>query len=101
MTVTTVASRRAARCRAEVTLKNNGLYYPPASDHDMYPHRLRLRVIEARSAKTRPREKLAEGVGAEINRIICKDGGAEDPENSNLARTFLLKPMTPRRRSCR
>ncbi len=96
-------STERGRCRVEVTLNNNGMFYR-ASElsgdmHASIDSACALIERQIRKNKTRLEKKLREGaLEREIKpEYIAADDKAEEPEVFEIVRTkrFSLKPMTP------
>jgi putative sigma-54 modulation protein len=100
---TVAFSVERGRCRAEVTLKNNGMYYRASElTNDMYASidsACALIERQIRKNKTRLEKKLREGaLEREIKQdYIAETEEAEDTGEFQIVRTkrFSLKPMTP------
>ena len=99
---TVAFSTERGRCRVEVTLKNNGMYYRASElTNDMYASidsACALIERQIRKNKTRLEKKLREGAfEREIKPDYISEEETEEPEESQIVRTkrFSLKPMTP------
>ena len=99
---TVAFSTERGRCRVEVTLKNNGMYYRASElTNDMYASidsACALIERQIRKNKTRLEKKLREGAfEREIKPDYISEEETEEPEEFQIVRTkrFSLKPMTP------
>lgn len=98
-----VFSVERGRCRVEVTLKNNGMFYRASElTNDMHASvdsACALIERQIRKNKTRLEKKLREGaLEREIKPdYIPAEAEAEEEEDLRIVRTkrFSLKPMTP------
>ena len=95
-------STERGRCRVEVTLNNNGMYYRASElTNDMYASidsACALIERQIRKNKTRLEKKLREGAfEREIKPDYISEEETEEPEEFQIVRTkrFSLKPMTP------
>jgi len=99
---TVAFSTERGRCRVEVTLNNNGMYYRASElTNDMYASidsACALIERQIRKNKTRLEKKLREGAfEREIKPEYISEEETEEPEEFQIVRTkrFSLKPMTP------
>ena len=99
---TVAFSTERGRCRVEVTLNNNGMYYRASElTNDMYASidsACALIERQIRKNKTRLEKKLREGAfEREIKPDYISEEETEEPEEFQIVRTkrFSLKPMTP------
>ena len=99
---TVAFSTERGRCRAEVTLKNNGMFYRASElTGDMYASidsACALIERQIRKNKTRLEKKLRDGaLEREIKPEYIVAGEAEDVDDFKIVRTkrFSIKPMTP------
>ena len=100
---TVTFSTERGRCRAEVTLKNNGMFYRASElTNDMHASidsACALIERQIRKNKTRLEKKLRDGaLEREITpEYIAAEEPVEEPEVFEIIRTkrFSLKPMTP------
>ena len=99
---TVAFSTERGRCRVEVTLKNNGMFYRASElTNDMHASvdsACALIERQIRKNKTRLEKKLREGaLEREIKADYIPLEGEEGEEEINIVRTkhFSLKPMTP------
>jgi len=95
-------STERGRCRVEVTLKNNGMFYRASElTNDMYASidsACALIERQIRKNKTRLEKKLRDGAfEREIKPEYIPAEAEEEPEDFKIVRTkrFSLKPMTP------
>ena len=100
---TVTFSVERGRCRAEVTLNNNGMFYRASElTNDMHASvdsACALIERQIRKNKTRLEKKLRDGaLEREISpEYIATEEAADEPEVFEIVRTkrFSLKPMTP------
>ena len=100
---TVTFSVERGRCRAEVTLNNNGMFYRASElTNDMHASldsACALIERQIRKNKTRLEKKLRDGaLEREISpEYIAAEEVADEPEVFEIVRTkrFSLKPMTP------
>ena len=99
---TVAFSTERGRCRVEVTLKNNGMFYRASElTGDMYASidsACALIERQIRKNKTRLEKKLRDGaLDREIKPDYIAAEEAEEADDFNIVRTkrFSLKPMTP------
>ena len=98
-----VFSIERGRCRVEVTLSNNGMYYRATeitnSMHASLDSACAAIERQIRKNKTRLEKRLREGSLSESTRdYVAQDESAEpEAEDFSIVRTkrFSLKPMTP------
>ena len=99
-----VFSLERGRCRVEVTLKNNGMFYRASElTNDMHASvdsACGLIERQIRKNKTRLEKKLREGaLEREIKPDYIPEGSAGDEEEEEIrivrTKRFSLKPMTP------
>lgn len=98
---TVTFSTERGRCRVEVTLNNNGMYFRASeltSDmHASIDSAVALIERQIRKNKTRLEKKLREGsLERELHPEYVPDEEFEDPDDFQIVRTkrFSLKPMT-------
>ena len=99
---TVTFSTERGRCRVEVTLKNNGMFYRASElTGDMYASidsACALIERQIRKNKTRLEKKLRDGaLEREIKPEYVAAEETDEPEDFKIVRTkrFSLKPMTP------
>ena len=99
---TVVFSTERGRCRVEVTLKNNGMFYRASElTNDMYASidsACALIERQIRKNKTRLEKKLRDGAfEREIKPVFIPAEEDEEQDDFKIVRTkqFSLKPMTP------
>ena len=99
---TVAFSTERGRCRAEVTLKNNGMFYRASElTNDMFASidsACALIERQIRKNKTRLEKKLRDGaLEREVKPEYIPVEEEEEPDDFNIIRTkrFSLKPMTP------
>ena len=99
---TVVFSTERGRCRVEVTLKNNGMFYRASElTNDMYASvdsACALIERQIRKNKTRLEKKLRDGAfEREIKPVYIPVEDDEEQDDFKIVRTkrFSLKPMTP------
>jgi len=99
---TVAFSTERGRCRVEVTLKNNGMFYRASElTGDMYASidsACALIERQIRKNKTRLEKKLRDGaLDREIKLDYIAAEETEESDDFNIVRTkrFSLKPMTP------
>ena len=99
---TVTFSTERGRCKVEVTLSNNGMYYRASElTNDMYASiDSACAAIERqiRKNKTRLEKKLREGaLEREVRAEYVPEEAFDEPDDFRIVRTkrFSLKPMTP------
>ena len=98
---TVTFSTERGRCRVEVTLNNNGMFYRASElTNDMYASvDSGVAAIERqiRRNKTRLEKKLREGALEKEARPVFEPAVEEEPEDFKIIRSkrFSLKPMAP------
>ena len=94
-------SLERGRCKVEVTLNNNGMYYRASElTSDMYASvDSACGAIERqiRKNKTRLEKRLREGALSDYQPDFTTNEAMDEPEEFRIVRTkrFSLKPMTP------